>query len=416
MICQTISIPRTKLFFRLNLFSKSKAAHRAVFVFCLCLLMLSVTALQSSAYDFGFSDKKTRPPCLFKVTSAKPFAPLTRAMMLQASDHKKDWTGGDAAFSIELGPKRTLWLYGDSFIGLMQANKRIDSTMVHNALAIEERVSNPPGKFTYFWGSQNKRAGKLSDQGFFQCDDPLDYYWPGHGFTAGGKLYIYMHVVRTDKKLPAPFQFDLRTDHLFTISNPQDSPELWRWETTRVKNSAKRLLFAAACVKDEKFAYIYCTNSGVSFNKFKHPVCLARVPLAQADNIKSGKLEWWCEKWRPTMEFPEMLFEDGASEMSVTKLDGLPGYFAFYFAPDKLEIMMRHAVAPEGPWSERVSVYQVKKQADMFYYSAKAHPQYAKGKGEIVLTYCTNSNRFSRLSDGDIYHPLALKVVIAPTK
>ncbi len=396
--------------------NKVKAAHQAVFTFCLLLLVIGFITQHASANDFGFTNKKSRPPCQYKATSAKQYAPLTNAFIEKASSTKKDFTGGDAAYSIKLGPKRTLWLFGDSFIGLLQANNRVGSTMVHNALAIEERSGDAPGKFTYYWGIQKSKSGKINEQGFFQCLDPLDYYWPGHGFMAGGKLYLYLHVVRTDRKLAAPFQFDLRTDHLITVLNPQDSPDRWRWQTELLQNSSKRLLYAAACCVDNQYAYVYCTNGGVSFNKYKHPICLARFSLAKAEGRLLSKPEWWCDQWRPTLEFPEMLFEDGASEMSVTKICGLPGFFAFYFAPDKQEIMMRQASKPEGPWSDRVSIYQIKNQPGLFYYSAKAHAQYTKGKGEIVLTYCSNSSQFSRLTNGDIYRPQAIKITIAPAK
>jgi hypothetical protein len=55
---------------------------------------------------------------------------------------------------------------------------------------------------------------------------------------------------------------------------------------------------------------------------------------------------------------------------------------------------------------------------DLLYYSAKAHPQYltdaAKNKGEIILTYCTNSSNFAKLtSNAKLYVPQALKVSIA---
>ena len=92
-----------------------------------------------------------------------------------------------------------------------------------------------------------------------------------------------------------------------------------------------------------------------------------------------------------------------------------------YIPPDKKAIVMRHAAEMQGPWSERTVVYEFPAgSTDLLYYSAKAHPQYltdaAKNKGEIILTYCTNSSNFAKLtSNAKLYIPQALKISIAST-
>ena len=260
---------------------------------------------------------------------------------------------------------------------------------------------------------------KPENTGFFKCLDKGDYYWPADGFLANGKLYIFLHVVRTDRKLPVPFQFELRTDHLATVDNPQDSPDQGRYRIKALNTSGKRTLYGVACRADSKHIYLFCSNGAVALDLFKHPTIVARLPLAKAEPFSLNKLEWWSQNWEPTYELPETLFDDGASEMSVTKVPGLAGYFAFYIPPDKKAIVMRHATQMQGPWSERKVVYQfpttTTSTPDLLYYSAKAHPQYltdaAKNKGEIILTYCTNSSNFAKLtSNAKLYVPQALKV------
>src|SRR5688500_15600562 len=46
------------------------------------------------------------------------------------------WLGGDAAYSIDLGGDRSLWLFGDSFIATSEALTRRESTMVRNSVAV----------------------------------------------------------------------------------------------------------------------------------------------------------------------------------------------------------------------------------------------------------------------------------------
>jgi len=377
------SIQKTKLPGKLNHRKRMKAAALVAFIFLLTPAKIGPNKLAAEAKEIDLTEKSTRPACPFIITQAKPYPALTRLFAQQPVTN--NWSGGDAAYSIVLRPGRTLWLFGDSLIGTVKGNTRSNSTMVHNAIAIEESKSKAPGKLTFFYGTKINKSGKLNSAGFFPCPDPGDYYWPGDGFIANGKLYLFMHVVRTDRKLAAPFQFELRSDHLLTVSNPQDSPDHWRCQIAPYNSSAKRFLYGSACIKDNKYAYIFCTNGGVSFTFFKHPVCLGRIALNQAENLPANKLEWWSDHWRPDIAFLDTLFEDGASEMSVTKIEGLSGYFAFYIPADKQALMMRHAPKVEGPWSRRQLVFCFPKgDRQIFYYSAKAHPQYLKSKGEIV--------------------------------
>jgi hypothetical protein len=52
--------------------------------------------------------------------------------------------------------------------------------------------------------ARSKQIQKPENSGFFHCLDKGDYYWPADGFLSNGKLNIFMHVVRTDYKLPVP--------------------------------------------------------------------------------------------------------------------------------------------------------------------------------------------------------------------
>ena len=395
-----------------------KAALVAVFLVCQMGISagLDNNEQMASAKSFTFTDIGKYPANPYKIGSASPYSMLTNRFINDTAS-KIDWVGGDAAYSIPLGSKRTLWLFGDSFVGQVKNNKRLNCTMVHNALAIEDSSQSNPGKFSYFMGRKPINE-KTNDTGFFRCPDKGDYYWPADGFFSNGKLHLFMHVVRTNTRLPVPFQFELRTDHLITVDNPQDSPDQWRYQIQGLNSSAKRTLYGVACRADNKYQYFFCSNGSVALDLFKHPAVVARLPLDKTASFKLNKLEWWSQKWEPTYELPETLFDDGASEMTVTTVPGLSGFFAFYIPPDLKAIVMRHATQPQGPWSERAVVYKFPDTTpDLLYYSAKAHPQYlkdaTKNKGQMILTYCTNSSNFAKLtSNAKLYVPQALKISI----
>src|SRR3954468_10697696 len=48
------------------------------------------------------------------------------------------WLGADAAYSIDLGAERSLWLFGDTFVATSAAVQRTESAMPRNTIAIEE--------------------------------------------------------------------------------------------------------------------------------------------------------------------------------------------------------------------------------------------------------------------------------------
>src|SRR5262245_52956792 len=50
---------------------------------------------------------------------------------------KEGWIGGDGVYSVVLGPKRVLWLFGDTILGTVKDGKRTGATMVNNTIAIQ---------------------------------------------------------------------------------------------------------------------------------------------------------------------------------------------------------------------------------------------------------------------------------------
>ena len=52
--------------------------------------------------------------------------------------YESGWLGGDGAYSIPLSPTRTLWLFGDTFIGADGQADREGAAFIHNSIAISE--------------------------------------------------------------------------------------------------------------------------------------------------------------------------------------------------------------------------------------------------------------------------------------
>src|SRR4051812_1029480 len=61
------------------------------------------------------------------------------------------WLGADAASSIVLGPNRTLWLFGDTFVATSPANKRSESKMVRTTIAIQTGTDPTTATMAFAW-------------------------------------------------------------------------------------------------------------------------------------------------------------------------------------------------------------------------------------------------------------------------
>ena len=158
---------------------------------------------------------KARLEAPFEVSSVKRYEPLNKL-------YKKSqgWVGADGAYSIPLSDKKTLWTYGDTFIGDIKDGKRIKPIMINNTVSLQSIEANP--KMEFYWPGGVEKPKSVWIPGHKK-----DYYWPADGAYVGGKLFVFLHKIRTNKKLPLPFQFETIGDDLSVISNPKEHPSKW---------------------------------------------------------------------------------------------------------------------------------------------------------------------------------------------
>ena len=48
------------------------------------------------------------------------------------------WIGADGAYSVDLTPERTLWLFSDTWVGSVRDGKRAHATLINNTLALQD--------------------------------------------------------------------------------------------------------------------------------------------------------------------------------------------------------------------------------------------------------------------------------------
>ena len=317
------------------------------------------------------------------------------------------WLGADGASSIDLGNRKILWLFSDSFIASDSTRSRKKSSIIRNSLAIQDGNDLKHAPVRYYWDKSEK-----SPQSFFHIPGEF-WFWTGHGVMIKDKLIIFL---MKEKAVNTGLGFESCGWYAVLISNPNDDPSTWKMKYIEGNETFGSIVGSAAVLKDDKYLYAYGAVEPAT-----HEVYLLRWTLedAYAGNIATP--QWWTDgKWaeRKTKDpVPEPLFI-GATEYSVHYDATLKKFIqvqSFGFGEAKIGIRMSDRL--EGKWSEPLMVYTppytgIKKP---FMYSAKSHPG-MKSDG-IYITYNINSFDFAELLENrDIYFPKFIKLVIVSDK
>jgi hypothetical protein len=344
------------------------------------------------------------PP--FEVVSAKPAPALTQKF--QQTD---GWTGGDVAYSIPLTSDRTLWMFGDSFIGKIESGRRVGPRMINNAAAWQS-LKDDTRALRFFWDQGDKEAGPL-----LRPTEAGTWYWPADGLMIGERLYLFCKLVRKAEGAPG-FEFDWFANELLRIDNPQDEPTKWKIERSRLPAGKDALRLGSACISDREFVYVYGLFPAAATKPLHMPLGVARISKEKLAALDMKALEYWChgpdgDRWTDRANDVVPLFTDAAAEMTVSRLRGIDGWLAVY-TPVGIgtEIAVRHAPTPWGPWSERAIVYRGPAPDEkVFVYGAKAHPELSTKDGQLLITYCRNIGAIAdHVRKPDIYFPQGVEV------
>jgi hypothetical protein len=338
------------------------------------------------------------PAAPLVVESAKPRPDLT-ALFVRTSG----WTGSDGAYSIALGPKRSLWLFGDTWIGRVEDGRREEARMVNNSAAWMDLGGE--ANMQFFWDNSGKDPAAL-----LKPEKAGEWYWPGDGAVIDGKLYLFCHVLRRKEQGPPAFQFDWFADDLLCINNPNEEPAKWKFERRRLSSDLK---FGVACCFDGDHFYAYGNVPGPR-KPLDAPLAVARI---RKDKLAKLDMSAWethgKDGWTSDLRLAEPIFRDGATEMSVQRLRGIDGWLAVYMPLGiSHDIVVRHAERPEGPWSAPLKVYRCPDEAkDVFLYAGKGHAELAERDGQLIVTYCRNLGALGEhIKRPEIYAPQVVEV------
>jgi hypothetical protein len=329
---------------------------------------------------------------------------------------KEGWIGGDGVYSAVLGPKRVLWLFGDTLLGTVKEGKRTGAVMVNNTLALQDG----PGKEAAI----NFVAGKGKDDkatAFFKPTEGEGWFWPLGAARDGERLFVFLaRIVKGNES--GPFGFKHSGQDLAVVTNPDEEPPAWRVKQHKIPfaefGADGARSWGSAVLIEGQYAYIYgYEERGKGFNRRR--LIVARAPAGKLDDFPSWRFrtaDGWSEKAADAVPLADAL----GTEFSVSKVPGGKGY-VLVTTENALgpKIMGRFAPSPEGPWSPAVLLYTCPEMAadkGVFCYAAKAHPWAATGN-ELVVSYCVNAWEFGRLfRDETVYRPKFVRIELETGK
>jgi hypothetical protein len=315
------------------------------------------------------------------------------------------WLGGDAVWSIELGPDRILWLFGDSFVATSAARLRRESVMVRNAIAIQRGLDPATATLAFAW---QENGGKPS--AFFAAPDATAWYWPGHGAMVDGELLLFRWRI-------GPFDGGLGFQGLgwdaVVVTNPDAEPAQWHVVPCAVSAELPRTM-GCAVVVDATHVYAFATG----LDRPEH-MQLARWPRAAVRARDLSRPEWSVSGRGFVAEAdldsagPSDVAAFGQTEFTVLPCPAVAPFLAVHtegFGASTLA--WQRSPRLDGGWSGAHTFWRPPEcdRKGILVYAAKAHPMLARDGTDLVVSYSTNHSSFATLvDDPSLYFPRFLR-------
>lgn len=308
------------------------------------------------------------------------------------------WLGGDVAYSVNLGNKRLLWLFGDSFIADRPGETRRQSTFVHNSIAIETGDDPATASLAYYWPMKNGHPTE------FAPNKGKVWLWPSDGVRIGRKLLLFFTIVQSDNSKNS-LGFRSAGWTAFIVDNPDSDPSSWVLRKTGTQPNRWHISLGDGVARVDDFIYAFGSPEHGNGD------VLARWRVSKAERGDLSSTEWWCgnKGWlsqNRISDAPSVVIRDASSEFAV---QWEPQWNRFIEAESvgfgASDIAIRWASRLEGPWSAPTTIYHPPEsnRADAFVYAGKLHPDLIGA--DVVITYVDNSNDATLAKDMSIYYP-----------
>jgi Domain of unknown function (DUF4185) len=323
------------------------------------------------------------------------------AKCLPSFPYKDGWYGGDAAYSIRLDEKRTLWLFGDTFVSSEEGRQdRMDMNVVlGTTLAISTCLVNAEFKIQYYLKKKNGE--------FISSFGENDWLWPQDPFMVHNTLYVPLLVVEAKPEIKGPFKFKVVGHKIAKIKNFEGmDPNKWIIDyidlTPGIPQSI--IAFATTSVVYKNYVYYYPLYTSTKDTLKIFGNILARIPINKL-NDPAKAIEYFTKDgiWEKGLDPAQakIVLGAGVSELSVKYHADDKKWIAVYMSTRNNGEQLLYQVAdrPEGPWTEPMALIETIPEVDPkspqydknnFCYAGKEHIEFAQERN-LVITYVCNS-------------------------
>ncbi len=295
------------------------------------------------------------------------------------------WTGGGNAFSVELPDGRTVWLFGLTFLGMVNADRSRpdESPLIANTLLVQDGMT-----LTTLHGGSTELPTP-----FLTPADNSEQYAPLAAIVDGNQLHIFLDVIVDGVQIS-------RND-IATLSLPDLNVIAITPLTSRPDIS-----YGTALLEQADFTYIYGLEAGDRNGGFMH------VARARTGELLGPWTYFDGTNWSTDPLASASVFSGVSAEYSVLEDSGtlfLVNEEQFGFSE---QIEMFQSTSPVGPWNAQTTVYCApERDGDIITFNAHAHPQFT-ANGDLLVSYMVNSfgNTAPIFANADHFRPFFIRV------
>lgn len=317
----------------------------------------------------------------------------TQMVNILFSPGKNNLTGGDGAISIPIDNTKSLWLWGDSFLGEVIGNQRAKSSpfIMGNVWQLLDGESVK----TITGGTSTNPESVLTTE---KVDGHPAILWPMHGFVKNNIMHVFMSTIVSTGTGTWDFYWHSTLYHRLNLSDLSviDKHEILTVEQADVH-------FGFGVTEHDGFYYVYGSNPKADFTAGLH-VARARLINDKLQDWEYFNGDSWVSDAKESQSLKGIDIPV-SEQFSVFKQDAK--FILLTQDRFKPEIYSFIADAPEGPWTNKKQIYTIPEGEDpaLFTYNAMAHPQYGPEEN-LLVGYCVNAKNTPDLyTDVSIYKP-----------
>lgn len=317
-------------------------------------------------------------------------------------------TGADGDYSVLLPDGRTVWIFGDSFLGTVnddRSREKRSPWFIRNSLAVQE-ADTLRSLYQVIDGWESSAIIPPGAPRGRQFSEDSLWYWPGDGFVENGKLKVFVSEFYQAK--PGDWGFAWVSANLATFSLPEIKLE--HIDHFNYPGEKEIHWGHAVCDSDKRYTYIYGAEN-LTKNLY-----VARAPKG---NILAPWEFFTGTQWVGDSRLSQpMLAIQGSEQFSVFKFRNRYVLIVQEGGFMTGEIVSYWSDSPFTGWKNRKVLCHTQLPSDvasaknLFAYNSLAHPQFIQ-KGELLISQCINSFVVEDVfQDASKYRPVFLRVPI----